>query len=161
MQIVNNRDVVGNIFLEGFLEDFVCIYHRPSPPPTPDLTTSNDRVKLTLSDVPHCLYLTTLKRVTLTAVCRNNRHDTDVATISTQGSDEATYLITICEFTVPKTYLDSSSEILFSFNDMVKRKVLELKATASSSQLVLNVLLFQDEFKLDSFNLSADKRIHF
>lgn len=158
-QIINNREIVGNIFLEGFLEDYVCIYHRPSPPPTPDLSSPYDPANLTLSDVPHCLHLTTLKRVALTAVCLHNRHSTDTATISTMGSDESTYLTTICEFTIPRTYLDCSDDTIFIFNEMINKKLLDLKKNISSSNLVINVLLSQDEYKLDSFKLSADAQV--
>jgi hypothetical protein len=155
--------VVGNVFLEGFLEDYVCIYHRPSPPPTPDLSSSLHPAHLSLSDVPHCLYLSNLKRVTLTCVCRNNRllldAAADVPTISTVEADEQMYyLTTVCEFTVPRTYLDCSDDNIFIFNEMIQKKVLDLKRHLSDSQLVVNVLLSQEDYKLDSFKLSVDGR---
>jgi hypothetical protein len=158
-QLSNSRDVVGNVFLEGFLEDYVCVYHRPSHPRAPDLTTSFEPARLSLSDVPHCLYLSTLKRYTLTCVCRNNRLDSDVTTVSSASSEERTYLVTVCDFTVPKTYLDCYDDSIFVFSEMMRHKVMYLKNYASDSQLVLNVLLSQDEYKLDSFNLSADAQV--
>jgi len=155
VKLQNNRDIVGNIFLEGFLEDYVCVYHRPSPPPTPDLT-SFEPAQLSLSDVPHCLYLSPLKRYTLTCVCRRNRQDADVATVHTNDADESTYLVTVCEFTVPKTYLDCSEDSIFLFSEMLRHKVMYLKNYASDSHLVLNVLMSHDEYKLNSFKLTAD-----
>lgn len=89
-------------------------------------------------------------------MCRHNRQDTDAATVHTMDSDDKTYLVTVCEFTVPKTYLDCSDDSIFIFSEMLRHKVMYLKNYASDSHLVLNVLMSHDEYKLNSFKLSAD-----
>jgi hypothetical protein len=137
--------VVGRSFFLGWILDYTCIYHQVAPPSSSDEDPSP-------SPHSHCIFLETLLRVTVTAVCGQNRINYKTYVMSNTAPTDTPYLVTLKQFSIPRRFLNPHSEI--AFKQLVATSVEELQSLyLPNSSVVEEVVLGYDEVLLDSYKI--------